>query len=133
MIRKNSPVSTRERRHQATNASVADPFGPVIPVGVLEPSSEIRYHCCSMFGLMADSAGRVIQLAACFPIGGLHVACSAIIAKYSLAVRSYIKPFANWVWAGAILMAFGGMLSLSDRRLRMAAGARRQALPQPAE
>ena len=51
----------------------------------------------------------------------------------SWAVRSYIKPFANWVWAGAILMAFGGMLSLSDRRLRMAAGARRQPLPQPAE
>ena len=35
-------------------------------------------------------------------------------------VRSYIKPFANWIWAGSILMAFGGFLSLSDRRLRTA-------------
>lgn len=42
------------------------------------------------------------------------------------AVRSYIKPFANWLWGGAMLMAFGGMLSLSDRRYRVAAGARRQ-------
>ena len=42
------------------------------------------------------------------------------------AVRSYIKPFANWVWAGAILMAFGGGLSLTDRRLRVAAGGRRR-------
>jgi cytochrome c-type biogenesis protein CcmF len=41
------------------------------------------------------------------------------------AVRSYIKPFADWIWAGALLMAFGGMLSLSDRRFRAAAGARR--------
>ena len=50
------------------------------------------------------------------------------------AVRSYIKPFANWIWGGAILMALGGAVSLSDRRLRVAAGARRPA-PQgvPAE
>ncbi|MCX8508370.1 MAG: heme lyase NrfEFG subunit NrfE, partial [Rhodobacteraceae bacterium] len=41
------------------------------------------------------------------------------------AVRSYIKPFANWIWAGALLMALGGGFSLSDRRLRVAGGARR--------
>ncbi|MCX7888141.1 MAG: heme lyase CcmF/NrfE family subunit [Rhodobacteraceae bacterium] len=40
------------------------------------------------------------------------------------AMRTYIKPFANWVWAGAIIMALGGLLSLSDRRYRVAAGAR---------
>jgi cytochrome c-type biogenesis protein CcmF len=39
------------------------------------------------------------------------------------AVRTYVKPFANWIWGGAMLMAFGGLLSLSDRRLRVAAGA----------
>ncbi len=39
------------------------------------------------------------------------------------AVRVYIKPFANWIWGGAILMALGGLVSLSDRRLRVAAGA----------
>ncbi|MEL6609111.1 MAG: heme lyase CcmF/NrfE family subunit [Pseudomonadota bacterium] len=40
------------------------------------------------------------------------------------AVRSFIKPFANWIWAGCILMALGGAISLSDRRLRVAAGMR---------
>ena len=40
-------------------------------------------------------------------------------------VRTYIKPLANWIWAGALLMAFGGFLSLSDKRLRVAAGAAR--------
>ena len=49
------------------------------------------------------------------------------------AVRSYVKPFANWIWAGALLMAFGGALSLSDRRLRIAAGARRTPVTAPAE
>lgn len=39
------------------------------------------------------------------------------------AVRTYIKPLANWIWAGAILMGLGGLLSLSDRRYRVAAGA----------
>ena len=37
-------------------------------------------------------------------------------------VRTYIKPLASWIWAGAFLMAFGGLLSLSDSRLRLAAG-----------
>ncbi len=45
------------------------------------------------------------------------------------AVRTYIKPFANWIWGGAMLMALGGALSLSDRRLRVAAGAARPARP----
>lgn len=42
------------------------------------------------------------------------------------AVRVYIKPFANWIWGGAILMALGGCVSLMDRRMRVAAGARRK-------
>ncbi len=48
------------------------------------------------------------------------------------AVRSYIEPFANWLWGGALMMAFGGLISLSDRRYRVAAGARRMAMA-PAE
>ncbi|AUM73860.1 heme lyase CcmF/NrfE family subunit [Paracoccus jeotgali] len=49
------------------------------------------------------------------------------------AVRSYIKPFANWIWLGCALMALGGFISLSDRRYRVAAGARRPMVGVPAE
>jgi cytochrome c-type biogenesis protein CcmF len=49
------------------------------------------------------------------------------------AVRTYIKPFANWIWGGAILMALGGLVSLTDRRLRVAAGATRRPERVPAE
>jgi cytochrome c-type biogenesis protein CcmF len=51
------------------------------------------------------------------------------------AVRVYIKPFANWIWGGSIIMALGGVVSLSDRRYRVAAGARRKPVPSgvPAE
>ena len=41
------------------------------------------------------------------------------------ALRTWIKPFANWVWGGTIIMALGGLLSLTDRRYRIAAGAAR--------
>ena len=38
------------------------------------------------------------------------------------AVRSFIKPMANWIWGGAFLMALGGIISLIDRRYRTARG-----------
>ena len=41
------------------------------------------------------------------------------------AVRTYIKPVANWIWLGTIIMSLGGVLSLTDRRFRVAAGARK--------
>lgn len=40
------------------------------------------------------------------------------------AVRGYLKPFAMWIWIGCAMMALGGFISLSDRRYRVAAGAR---------
>ncbi|PWR22071.1 heme lyase CcmF/NrfE family subunit [Zavarzinia compransoris] len=50
------------------------------------------------------------------------------------AVRLYWKPFVLWIWAGGLLMAAGGFVSLSDRRLRVGAPLRRaQAVPQAAE
>jgi cytochrome c-type biogenesis protein CcmF len=54
-------------------------------------------------------------------------------ANGSWAVRSYHKPFANWIWAGSILMSLGGLISLADRRFRVAAGARKPAGAVPAE
>ncbi|WP_300518358.1 heme lyase CcmF/NrfE family subunit [Aliiroseovarius sp.] len=38
------------------------------------------------------------------------------------AVRTFIKPLTGWIWAGCILMALGGLFSLSDRRYRVAVG-----------
>ncbi|MBI5918659.1 MAG: heme lyase CcmF/NrfE family subunit [Nitrosomonadales bacterium] len=35
------------------------------------------------------------------------------------AVRVYYKPFVDWIWAGCILMALGGILAISDRRYRI--------------
>jgi cytochrome c-type biogenesis protein CcmF len=44
------------------------------------------------------------------------------------ALRLYYKPFVRWIWLGAILMALGGSLAVSDPRYRLArAGARKPA------
>ena len=43
-------------------------------------------------------------------------------------LRLHVNPLAPWIWLGGMVMAFGGLLSLVDRRLRVGAPARR-ALP----
>jgi cytochrome c-type biogenesis protein CcmF len=43
------------------------------------------------------------------------------------AARIYLKPLVTWIWGGALLMALGGGLSLSDRRHRVGAPARQPA------
>jgi len=35
-------------------------------------------------------------------------------------VRVQHKPFVNWIWGGALLMALGGLFAASDRRYRLA-------------
>ena len=36
------------------------------------------------------------------------------------AVRIYVKPFVDWIWAGCFLMALGGFCAVTDRRYRLA-------------
>lgn len=35
------------------------------------------------------------------------------------SVRIYHKPMVEWIWMGCLMMAFGGILALSDRRYRL--------------
>ena len=40
-------------------------------------------------------------------------------------LRLYYNPLVPWIWLGAVVMALGGLVSLSDRRHRIGAPARR--------
>jgi cytochrome c-type biogenesis protein CcmF len=51
----------------------------------------------------------------------LYVSLGDTNAEGAIAVRIYHKPFVLFIWWGPVLMAFGGLLSLSDRRLRVGA------------
>jgi cytochrome c-type biogenesis protein CcmF len=68
-------------------------------------------------------------------LADLYVALGDGGAEGHWTVRVYWKPLVPWIWIGAIIMAFGGVVSLSDRRWRVGAAARRAprgAQPAPA-
>ena len=55
--------------------------------------------------------------------------------KGGWTTRLYYKPLVPWLWLGSIIMVLGGIVSLTDRRLRIGAPSRRssRAAPAPAE
>src|SRR3546814_10458073 len=59
------------------------------------------------------------------PAADLYAVLGEGDAERGWAVRLYWKPMVSWIWLGALIMACGGFLSLSDRRHRVGAPARR--------
>jgi cytochrome c-type biogenesis protein CcmF len=53
-------------------------------------------------------------------IKDLYVSLGEPIENGAWSVRIYIKPFVQWIWAGCIIMALGGLLALLDKRYRIA-------------
>ncbi len=49
----------------------------------------------------------------------LYVALGEPLANNAWVVRAYHKPFVDWIWFGCLLMAIGGILSVTDRRYRL--------------
>jgi cytochrome c-type biogenesis protein CcmF len=66
-------------------------------------------------------------------LADLYVALGESDGAGGWTIRAYWKPLVPWIWIGAVFMALGGCLSLSDRRwrigvaLRVPRGARVQA------
>ena len=60
-------------------------------------------------------------------LGDVYVVMGDQADDGARAVRLYYNPFVNFIWLGATLMFFGGLLSLSDRRYRV--GAPKRAMP----
>jgi cytochrome c-type biogenesis protein CcmF len=50
----------------------------------------------------------------------LYVSLGEPVSRGSWSVRVYYKPFVGWIWGGALLMAIGGGLAVSDRRYALA-------------
>jgi len=48
----------------------------------------------------------------------LYVALGESVEGGAWTVRVYVKPFIDWIWGGCLLMAFGGLLAVTDRRYR---------------
>ena len=48
----------------------------------------------------------------------LYVSLGEPLQAGAWTLRIYVKPFVNWIWGGCVIMALGGALAASDRRLR---------------
>jgi cytochrome c-type biogenesis protein CcmF len=57
----------------------------------------------------------------------LYISLGEAVTDEAWSVRVYYKPFVGWIWFGAILMALGGGLAVSDRRYALAARKEREA------
>ena len=66
------------------------------------------------------SGGQVMTEAAIRPglSGDVYLALGEALGDGAWAVRVHLKPFVRWIWAGAALMALGGLVAAGDRRFR---------------
>ena len=53
----------------------------------------------------------------------LYVSLGEPLDEKTWTLRVQVKPFMDWVWAGALFMALGGGLAVADRRYRVSAKA----------
>ena len=63
----------------------------------------------------------------------LYVSLGEPVEAGAWSVRVYYKPFVGWIWGGALLMAMGGGLALTDRRYALARQKERTAKTTPAK
>jgi cytochrome c-type biogenesis protein CcmF len=64
--------------------------------------------------------------------GDLYVVLGDQLKDGAYSVRIYFNPLVRLIWLGALVMFFGGAVSLSDRRLRVGAPKRAQSRATPA-
>ncbi len=62
----------------------------------------------------------------------LYVSIGDVSKDGGMVVRIWWKPFILCIWGGALVMAIGGFVSLSDRRLRVGAPSRKAKPARPA-
>ncbi|WP_417446675.1 heme lyase CcmF/NrfE family subunit [Kangiella sp.] len=48
----------------------------------------------------------------------VYIAMGEPLDNAAWAIRVYYKPFVRWIWFGAIFMALGGLLAMTDKRYR---------------
>jgi cytochrome c-type biogenesis protein CcmF len=63
----------------------------------------------------------------------LYISLGEPVSGGAWSVTILYKPFVDWIWGGAALMALGGLLAVSDRRYRVEARERRRVARQADE
>ena len=129
------------------------PLGPwTVQFGAPEQRKGPNYSAFVVPTRILDSAGRAVATIeparrsfatrkmttteagiATLGFGQVYIAITDDTAG-RIDARMYWKPLVTLIWIGALIMAFGGLVSLSDRRVRVGVAQRRRAAAlQPAE
>ena len=96
--------------------------------GLLAATAEPARRTYVASGRSTTEAGIVT-----FGPGQLYLSIGDSGAQDTVSTRIYWKPLVLLIWLGPLLMALGGLLSLSDRRLRVGAPRRARRAAVPAE
>lgn len=135
-------------------------LGETVPIGqftltlnAISPVAGPNYTSLAAQFVLRDSTGPVAELAPekriysgrqmptsevarhRYGLSEIYLAIGETSEGGSIDLRAYDKPFVLLIWIGPFLMAIGGLLSLSDRRLRVGAPQRasRRLRASPAE
>jgi cytochrome c-type biogenesis protein CcmF len=52
-------------------------------------------------------------------IHDLYASLGEPLENGAWSVRLYHKPMVEWIWFGCLMMGFGGLLALTDKRYRI--------------
>jgi len=112
------PIVGPNYRADRATFSIAGGDGPAVL------TSEQRFYPSSQDQTTEAGIGGTI-------LGNLYVSVGERDPTGAVVVRMWHHPFVGWIWGGAVLMALGGAVSLSDRRLRLGAPSRAVAAAAP--
>ncbi len=118
----------RKGRITAPNSRMSRIRSGGVEIGAIDPA--IRFY-------PVRAMSRAEAGIATLGLGQLYVSITDSGTTAIASMRGfYWKPLVVLIWFGALVMAFGGLLSLSDRRLRIGVARRLRlagAVPQAAE
>ena len=111
-----SPIAGPNYEANEARFDVAGPFGrrTLLSERRLYPASQTT----------TTEAGIAVGL-----LGNIYISVADRNPDGGLTVRMWNHPFVDWIWAGALFMAFGGAVSLADRSFRVATVERKRASP----
>ncbi len=113
---------TAMKQSKGPNYSEDSAHFDILSGGVVVASTDSGKRIYNAQGMPTTEAGITT-----FGLSQLYVSIGDPVEGGGIVVRIWWKPFILCIWGGALFMIFGGLVSLSDRRLRVGAPVRKNA------
>ena len=113
-------VAHRDGPNFAADRGTVTVFADGSPLTVLHPEKRTYVAGGQVMTEAAIHSGltRDLFVALGEPLGATTAAGVVAPSAGAWALRVQIKPFVRWIWAGALLMMLGGLVTATDKRFR---------------